>query len=130
MPMNETFWKDRTVLVTGGAGFVGRWLCKALQRTESEVHLLDLAPATQSDEALAFHRTDLCNLEETRRLLAAVAPSVVIHLAGQPGVASSHLNPSGAFDSNVTAAFNLFEACWGIGWRKPLSPYPVNHVLW
>ena len=110
MSLNETTWKDKRVLVTGGAGFVGRWLCKALQLAGAEIHLLDMATPGQSENSLIFHRTDLCNLEATHQFLAELRPPVIIHLAGQPGVQWSHSNPVAAFDSNVTATFNLLEA--------------------
>ena len=44
------------------------------------------------------------------RLLEATHPAVVIHLAGQPGVSTSHEQPVSAYESNVLATFNVLEA--------------------
>lgn len=126
--MNQSFWKDKRVLVTGGAGFVGRWLCRALLPARADIHLLDLAPSTGLESSVALHRADLCNLEATRKLFADLRPAVVIHLAGQPGVAASHENPRGAFESNVVATFNLLEACRQVGGAAAIVAVSSNHV--
>lgn len=116
------------MLVTGGAGFVGRWLCRALQPAGSEIHILDLMRGSQLDTALSFHQADLCRLEDITALIAKVRPSVVIHLAGQPGVAASHDNPHGAFESNVLATFNLLEACRAARCADAVVAVSSNHV--
>lgn len=128
MQPNRDFWKDKRVLVTGGAGFVGRWLCRALLPAGADVHLLDLASSSRLDSALNLHRADLCNFEATRALVTDLSPSVVIHLAGQPGVSASHENPRGAFESNVLATFNLLEACRVVRTADAIVAVSSNHV--
>ncbi len=128
MTINERFWTKKRVLVTGGAGFVGRWLCKKLQQAGAEIHLLDLAAYKQSDPSLVFHHANLCDVATTRQMIADLRPTIIIHLAGQPGVASSHANPVGAFESNVTAAFNLLEVCRQVNCADAIVAVSSNHV--
>ena len=126
--MNRDFWHGKRVLVTGGCGFVGRWLCRALHAAEVELHILDLAPSTHLEAKHTFHRTDMRDLEATGRLLAEVRPAAIVHLAGQPGVGSSHDNPLGAYEANVLATFNLLEACRRQGDVEAIVAVSSNHV--
>lgn len=104
------FWQQKRVLVTGGAGFVGRWLVRELHARGAEAHILDLAPPRGFDAPHTFHITDLRNLAAVQRLLSDVRPAVIVHLAGLPGVAASQEQPVVAYESNVLATFNLLEA--------------------
>ncbi len=126
--MNRDFWHGKRVLVTGGCGFVGRWLCRALRPAEVELHILDLAPSTHLEEKHTFHRTDMRDLVATGHLLAEVRPAAIIHLAGQPGVGASHDNPVGAYEANVLATFNLLEACRRHGDVEAIVAVSSNHV--
>lgn len=126
--MNSAFWHRKRVLITGGCGFVGRWVCRALQTAEVDLHILDLTPSSHLEVKHAFHRTDLRDLTATCELLENVRPAAIIHLAGQPGVASSHDNPVGAYEANVLAAFNLLEACRRHGGVEGMVAVSSNHV--
>ena len=126
--MNSKFWHRKRVLVTGGYGFVGRWVCRALATAEVDLHVVDLAPSARFAEKNVFHRTDLRNLAATTELLGELKPAAIIHLAGQPGVASSHENPVGAYEANVLATFNVLEACRRHGGVEALVAVSSNHV--
>jgi len=108
--VNASFWKNSRVLVTGGSGFVGRWVGRSLAAAGAELHILDIVPPKNFSERFALHRADLRDLDATTQLLDEVRPTVVIHLAGQPGVSVSHEQPVSAYESNVLATFNLLEA--------------------
>ena len=116
------------MLVTGGCGFVGRWVCRALGTAQVDLHILDLAPSSQFKEPHTFHRTDLRNLAATTELVGSLKPAAIIHLAGQPGVASSHENPVGAYEANVLATFNILEACRRQGGVEAIVAVSSNHV--
>jgi CDP-glucose 4,6-dehydratase len=126
--VNPKFWQRKRVLITGGCGFVGRWVARALHPAEVDLHILDLAPSNHLDEKHTFHRTNLCDLTATRELIGSLRPAAIIHLAGQPGVASSHDNPVGAYEANVLATFNLLEACRQQGVVESIVAVSSNHV--
>ncbi len=105
-----TFWQQKRVLVTGGAGFVGRWLVRELNLRHAEAHIVDLAPPRNFDTSHGFHAADLRDLAAVERLLSELQPAVIVHLAGLPGVAASQEQPEVAYESNVLATFNLLEA--------------------
>ena len=126
--MNSAFWHRKRVLITGGCGFVGRWVCRALRGAEVDLHILDLAPSSHLEEKHTFHRSDLRDLKATGELLGNLRPAAIIHLAGQPGVPSSHENPVGAYEANVLATFNLLEACRMQGGVESIVAVSSNHV--
>jgi CDP-glucose 4,6-dehydratase len=123
-----SFWNKKQVLITGGSGFVGRWVGRALAPRGAELQILDLAPPAGYEVRHRFHRADLRDLAATRRLLDESRPDVIIHLAGQPGVGTSHDNPVSAYESNVLATFNLLEACRQRGNVQAIVAVSSNHV--
>ena len=86
------------VLITGGAGFVGR-------------HLFALA-ADRGAKVVAPDREelDLLDAGATRAALADAAPDAVFHLAALASVAESWREPGETFDNNTHATLNLLEA--------------------
>lgn len=126
--MNRTFWNRKRVLITGGYGFVGRWVCRALAPAEVELHIVDLVPNSAVEIQHTFHQTDLRDLAATSGLVGSLRPAAIIHLAGQPGVGSSHDNPVGAFEANVLATFNVLEACRRHGGVESVVAVSSNHV--
>ncbi|HEX3724660.1 MAG TPA: NAD-dependent epimerase/dehydratase family protein [Pirellulales bacterium] len=116
------------MLITGGCGFVGRWVARALASAEADLHILDLSPSKHLEVKHTFHHADLRNLTATTELVSQVKPAMIIHLAGQPGVASSHDNPVGAYEANVLATFNILEACRQKPDVEAIVAVSSNHV--
>ena len=129
--MNATFWKSKRVLVTGGSGFVGRWVGRALVAAGADLHILDIVPPKDFSESFTLHRADLRDLDAVARLLGETRPAIIVHLAGQPGVPESQAQPVGAYESNVLATFNLLEAakqCGRDGGLLSIVAVSSNHV--
>jgi GDP-4-dehydro-6-deoxy-D-mannose reductase len=84
--------------VTGGHGFVGRFLC---------AHL-----AESGDEVVAPHADDLdvTDVEATRAALADAAPDAVYHLAGIASVAESWRAPGPVFAVNAGGTLAVLDA--------------------
>ncbi len=102
-------------LVTGGQGFIGGHLCRALLARGDEVVVLDLPDA--SGRALALHGID----SEVRLVEGDVADrdsvdsaisraDSVFHLAAQTLVGPAAEDPSGTFRSNVEGTWTVLEA--------------------
>jgi CDP-glucose 4,6-dehydratase len=123
-----SFWNQMRVLVTGGSGFVGRWVGRALAQRGAELQILDLAPPAGYEVPHRFAKADLRDLTVIRRLLDGLRPDVIIHLAGQPGVGTSHDNPVFAYESNLLATFNMLEACRGRSDVRAIVAVSSNHV--
>ena len=73
----------RRVLVTGASGFIGRHVLGPLVRRGFEVHAITSrdTPPPQAPVDVTWHRADLLKLGEQSELLAAIAPTHLLHLA-------------------------------------------------
>lgn len=70
----------QTVLVTGASGFIGEHLCARLHSTGAEVHGTSRSEQPDSN-TLRWWQGDGANLADMQRILAAVKPDVIFHLA-------------------------------------------------
>ena len=111
-----------TVLVTGAAGFIGSYVCKALHARGEKVIGLDnfnnyYDPQLKRDRvkaicpAVEIFEVDLVDREKINALFVKYKPTQVIHLAAQAGVRYSITNPNVYADSNLTGFTNMLEAC-------------------
>jgi dTDP-glucose 4,6-dehydratase len=109
------------VLVTGGAGFIGsNFLLESVHRRPQDhfinVDALTYAANVRNLDAVAgasnyeFHRLDLRNADETRKVVERAAPDVVVHFAAESHVDRSILGPAAFIESNITGTFHLLEA--------------------
>lgn len=116
--IDERFWKNKRVLVTGHTGFKGGWLSLWLYQLGAVVSGFSLAPDDDSafysnvycngfvgDETIA----DIANYEELSECLESFKPEIIFHLAAQPIVRSSYQNPVHTFLTNAVGTLNLYE---------------------
>ena len=104
------------VLVTGGAGFVGRETVKLLQRSGYAVTVLDKEDKPEDFVNVKYIRGDLQNAAKC--VIACAGQDFVIHLAAKPRIPESFINPDDYFDDNVTGTKNILTAASAVGVRK------------
>lgn len=119
LALSDGFWRGRRVFVTGHTGFKGSWLAMSLHRAGALVHGYALTPPTEPSlfvaaevaACLASHTiADVRGRDRLGAAVASAAPELVFHLAAQPLVRRSYVEPVETFDVNVTGVVNLFEA--------------------
>jgi len=103
-----SFWSEQRVVVTGGAGFLGRFLVEKLrQRGCKEVEV----PRSRD--------FDLRDRDASRKLLAGARPTMLIHLAAVcGGIEANRQKPGTFFYDNAIAGIQLIEEARLQGVRK------------
>ncbi len=109
-----------SVLVTGGAGYIGSHVCKALfQRGIDPVTLDNL---TRGHELLAkfgpLEVGDISDVDWVRKLIQRYNPAAVIHCAAYTSVTESLVNPATYYCNNVIGTLSLLNAMVAEGLRK------------
>lgn len=114
--MNQSFWNDRPVLVTGATGFLGSHLTGALVDLGAEVTVLrrDRTPPSSVERSWLDRVTWVDGVVEDQALLERMLGEgridTVFHLAAQTQVGVSNANPVSTFQSNIEGTWSLLEA--------------------
>lgn len=107
-------WRDRRVLVTGAAGFLGGWIDAALAAQGAFVVGLDIAwgegLATPLPAGVTAVDGDVRDMELIRRVLHDERIDTVIHLAAQTLVGPAVEDPVDTFSHNIAGTWSLLEA--------------------
>ncbi|MGN1120194.1 MAG: CDP-glucose 4,6-dehydratase [Oscillospiraceae bacterium] len=118
MTVNLSFYKNKTVLVTGHTGFKGSWMCKVLAMQGAKVigysteaptnpSLFETAKIADLITSVIGDIRDLAKLTDT---MQKYRPEIVIHMAAQPIVRESYANPVYTYETNVMGTVNICEA--------------------
>src|SRR5258705_6789076 len=116
--LNRGFWRDRRVLVTGHSGFKGGWLSLWLQALGAKVAGFALPPATKPSlfdvcrvaEGMDSRFADLRDPQQVLAAVRAADPEIVLHLAAQPLVRQSYVDPVDTYLTNVMGTVHVLEA--------------------
>lgn len=119
---NHAFWNGKRTLVTGHTGFKGGWLVLCLQQLGAQVTGLALPPATQPSlfklarvaQGIDSHFCDIRDSDRLAALVRACRPEIVLHLAAQPLVRASYLDPLATYATNVMGSAHVLDALRGL----------------
>lgn len=139
-PMSEGMDQHtpKSVIVTGGAGFIGSNFVRYLLQTDPHVRLVNLDALTYagslenlrdlpSEERYTFVKGDICDRELVESLFSQHAIDTVVHFAAETHVDRSILGPEAFMRTNVMGTFTLLEAARK-SWlaKEPASPPPAS----
>ena len=109
----------KTILITGGAGFIGVNASRYFTQRGWRVAIVDNLSRRGTEDnlrwrkgqtSIAFHKMDIRDPKASEDVIAQMRPDVVLHLAAQVAVTTSVTNPREDFDINALGTFNLLEA--------------------
>ncbi len=108
---------SRTVLVTGGAGFIGSHICKALSHSGFIPVAYDNLSTGHADAVRwgPLIEADIADGGALRAAFDRFAPDCVIHCAANAYVGESVANPQKYYRNNVVAGLSLLDACLSAG---------------
>ena len=112
----------KTILVTGGTGFIGNCFCKLLldERPEYRVINVDVCtyaanPSTIEEELknpnYKFYKTDIRDREEIEKIFETEKPDIVVNFAAESHVDRSITNPGIFLETNIMGTAVLMDAC-------------------
>ena len=134
--------KNKTIFVTGAAGFIGSNLVLKLLETVSPVKIvgidnlndyydvsikdwrlaqIETCAAKHPESSWTFIKGDIADRDTIDDIFTKFHPEIVVNLAAQAGVRYSITNPDAYIQSNLIGFYNILEAC---------RHNPVEHLVY
>lgn len=108
--------KNKNVLVTGGAGFVGGHLVEELHQLKAKVTVVDIKLNKKSylfakklNEHTEIVKLDLCNYKKLVALIKKNNIDFIFHLAAQALVEEAYKDPKHTLENNIVSTINVLE---------------------
>lgn len=108
---------NTTVLVTGGAGFIGSHLVDRLVQEGYRVAVVDTRRSEYMNPQAVFYLLDIAD-KELSSVFAKERPTLVFHYAAQADIRKSMENPGEYARVNILGTWNVLESCLQFGVKK------------
>lgn len=133
---------NKTILVTGAAGFIGSNLVKRLYQDVKDVKVIGIdnmndyydvrlkeyrLEELSQYSSFVFIRGNIADKDLIRETFKTYQPQIVVNLAAQAGVRYSIVNPDAYVESNLIGFYNILEACRH---SYDEGQVPVEHLVY
>lgn len=116
--MNQNFWKNKKILVTGHTGFKGSWLTIWLKKLGADVigfsksvpTIPSLYEISDVGKDIKSITGDVQDFEFLKKTINDYEPEIIFHMAAQSLVIKSYSDPIETFATNVMGTVNLLHA--------------------
>lgn len=130
--MQQITLKQKTILITGVAGFIGSNLALEILKVQSPVDIIGIdnlndyyditvkewrlseiqkCADEHTESVWTFIKDDITNKTQIDSIFRDYQPDIVVNLAAQAGVRYSITNPDAYINSNLIGFYNILEAC-------------------
>lgn len=124
--MDKLELRNKTIFVTGVAGFIGSNLAKKLLKMDNDATVIGIdnlndyydvnlkkqrLDVLESFDKFKFFKGNIADKETVELIFEKYNPNIVVNLAAQAGVRYSITNPDSYIESNLVGFFNILEAC-------------------
>jgi len=115
---DKKFWEGKKVFITGHTGFKGSWLCLFLNYLKADIYGYALAPPTKPslyklcniDDSIHSIISDIRDGDALKKSIEKSKPEIIIHMAAQPLVRLSYIDPVLTYQTNIMGTINLLES--------------------
>ena len=112
------FWKNKKIFLTGHTGFKGSWFSVFLNllgakvigyslKPDKKLNLFDLAKLDKQIYASIIG--DIRDYNKLKRSIAKFHPDFIVHMAAQPLVRDSYINPKYTYEVNTIGTVNILN---------------------
>lgn len=114
----KNFYKNKKVFLTGHTGFKGCWLALLLKELGADITGYSLSADPTQDSLFKLTKLEnkinsiISDIRDSKKLeheIKTSSPDIVFHLAAQPLVRDSYLDPVETYSTNITGTVNLLE---------------------
>ena len=109
------------ILITGGAGFIGKELVQILMQKNYQIHVLDNLVFGQSfdcDNKITNHKIDITDKTKLIELVKNIKPKIVVHLAAIHSIPVCEKQRQSTQLTNILGTENLLQALQNIKLEK------------
>lgn len=114
----QKFWNNKKIFLTGHTGFKGCWFSLMLKLLGAKVYGYSLKPKNKNNlfKLLKLEKKiqqstigDIRDYDHLKKSILKSSPDFVVHMAAQPLVLESYINPKYTYDVNATGTINLLN---------------------
>jgi len=119
--MNNKFWKQKNVLITGFEGFLGSNLTKSLIHSGANIYGLDIKVRRNETlltvpdyRRIKIIKASVTNYNLIKNIVIKKRINIIFHLAAETLVGNCFNHPRKALSTNIEGTWNILEACRGL----------------